>query len=202
MNRSILLYLLLLPLSVFSQSLSPEKVLEKSAAVFTASKGISVNFKISGEITGTGSLIGAGNKFHVSLPDAQVWYNGKEMYSYNMRIGETTVISPSAEELQMSNPFLYFNTYKGKFKAEFSRSKIAGRYVVLLKPLTKATDLRSLAITVRSSDFIPEKIVAETTNGSSLTFNITSFKTGLSFPPSDFEYPRSRYPKVEIIDLR
>lgn len=183
--------------------LSPEKVLEKAASVITNSKGISAQFKISGNSArGIGSIKGQGEKFVVTLPDVQVWYNGKEMYTYNGNTEETTIINPDIEELQESNPLLYVNAYKGKFKASYSSASAKGKYIIVLQPLTKTSNIKKLIFTINANNYKLEKIISEMNGGNTLTVEVTSLNTNLTIPSSEFEYPRKAFPKAEIIDLR
>lgn len=183
--------------------LSPEKVLEKAASVIINSKGISAQFKISGNSArGIGSIKGQGEKFVVTLPDVQVWYNGKEMYTYNGNTEETTIINPDIEELQESNPLLYVNAYKGKFKASYSSASAKGKYIIVLQPLTKTSNIKKLIFTINANNYKLEKIISEMNGGNTLTVEVTSLNTNLTIPSSEFEYPRKAFPKAEIIDLR
>ena len=188
---------------VKSQAISAEQILEKTASLIKNSVGIAADFTISvNDNTGKGTVRGSGKKFSVMLPDVKVWYNGTDMYTYNSHSRETTVINPTNEELNETNPLLYVNLYKGKYKAAYSSGKAAGKYLIELTPAGKTQDFRKLVFTINSTDYYPEKIVAEMRNGNKITISITSFKTNVGLKSSDFEYPEKSYPGVEVIDLR
>ena len=70
-----------------------------------------------------------------------------------------------------------------------------------LTPKSKG-EIKRITLTLRKTDSVPEKIVVEPVHGNPISADISSFKTGVSLSSSDFEYPQSKYPKVEIVDLR
>lgn len=182
--------------------LTAEQVAQKAAAVISGAKGVTATFTVtSNGHTIKGSVKSAGNKFNVTLPDVITWYNGKALYTLNKRIGETTVTVPTAQELLESNPLLYVKGGSAAYTCRFSTVKRTGKYVVELVPKKQNTGLRKLTFTINSSSFHTERIVVATSS-TTATVDVTSFKTGTAAPASDFEYPKAKYPKAEIIDLR
>ncbi len=188
--------------SASAASLTPEQVAQKAASVINTSKGLSAEFSMTmGGKTTRGSIKSAGTKFVVSMPEVSTWYNGKSLYTYNPRTSETTLITPTAQELAESNPLLYIKSGGAGFTYKFSTVKRQGKYIIDLLPKNNRTGIRKMTFTVNSSNFHVEKIAVDTSAGSTVV-TITSFKTGLTLPASDFEYPKSKYPKAEIVDLR
>lgn len=188
--------------AAYAASLTPEQVAQKAASVINTSRGLSAEFSMTtGGKTTRGSLKSAGNKFAVSMPEVSTWYNGKSLYTYNPRTSETTLITPTAQELAESNPLLYIKSGGAGFTYKFSNVKRQGKYIIDLLPKNNRTGIKKMTFIVNSSNFHVEKISVDTSAGSTVV-TITSFKTGLAFSASDFEYPKSKYPKAEIVDLR
>lgn len=183
--------------------LTAEQVLSKTISVISNAKGVEANFKVyhSG-YSGAGSVKTSGSLFNVTLPEVEVWYNGKDLYTYNKNTEETTVVIPTEEELAESNPLVYVTGAPKKYSVTYSTVKKNDRYVLELLPKNKNDDIKRITLTLRQSDFVPEKLVVEPKNGSPVSAEISSFKTSVFSKVSDFDYPRSKYPKVEIIDLR
>lgn len=182
---------------------TPEAVLEKAKSVILNSKGLSVDFTIkTGGNSGKGILKSMGDKFTVTMPGVRVWFNGKDLYTFNSRTDETTITDPTPDELAEVNPLEYLKFASKNFTSKFSSQKIAGCYVVDLIPKTRRADVKSLTITLRSKDFYPVKISGVSTSGEKVAIDITSFKTGVGINAAEFEYPESKYPNVEIVDLR
>lgn len=190
-----------LPLSA-ATGLTADKVVMKAAAVVTNAKGIEASFTITANgRSARGVLKSSGQKFSVILPQVSSWYNGSLLYTYNPRTSETTLTKPTAQELLETNPLLYVKGSAGGYTYSFSPVKRNGKYVVDLKPKNKRSGLRKLTFTINASTFRTERIVVDAGSGVS-TVDVTSFKSGVSFPASAFEYPKAKYPKAEIVDLR
>lgn len=184
-------------------NLSAAKVLEKTAGIITNSKGVEAKFTIyNSGYSGSGVIKTSGQKFNVTLPDVEVWYNGKDLYTYSKRTGETTVINPGREELMQTNPLAYVSGAASTYNISYSTVKKQGKNVLELTPKVKGGEIKRITLTLNKSNDFPEKIVVEPTGGQPITAEITSFKTGGSGNSEDFEYPVAKYPKVEIIDLR
>lgn len=202
---AIVLSLMFLPVAVNAQNkLTPSQVLSKTAAVLSNPKGVSAQCSVvdNAGFSGKISVKTLGNKFYVSMPEGEVWYNGSDLYTYNRNTKETTVVKPTAEELAESNPLAYVGGASATYNVTFSTVKKSGKYVLELTPKSKGSEIKRVTLTVRQSDFVPEKIVVEASTGNPLTADITSFQSGASLSGSDFEYPKSKYPNAEIIDLR
>lgn len=206
-KRTYLFPLMLLLVAIFLPkramgALTPEQVVQKAASVITDTKGLSVSFTLSASGHSTkGTIKSSGKKFAVILPEVSSWYNGKDLYTYNPRTAETTIVAPTAQELLEANPLLYVNGGAGNYTYAFAGEKAAGKYIVILTPRSRKSGIRSLKVTVNAGTFHPEKIEVNAGGGTTLV-NITSVKTGVSLPASDFDYPKSAYPKAEIVDLR
>lgn len=185
-----------------SAALTPEQVAQKAASVISAAKGISASFTISANgRSSKGTIKSSGDKFTVLLPDVSIWFNGKDLYTYNPRTSETTVTKPTAQELLESNPLLYVRGGAGGYTYSFSPVKRNGKYVVDLIPRSKKSGIKKLTFTINATNFHTERIAVSV--GSSLTtIDVTSFTTGSTASESEFEYPSSKYPKAEIVDLR
>lgn len=193
----------LLTLNLMGQG-NPEaqKILSKVVNVISGAKGVEAKFTVyNSGYSGSGVIKAQGKKFSVSLPDVKVWYNGKDMYTYNGNSNETTVVVPTDEELSQSNPLAYVTTAPHNYNVTFSTVKKAGKDILELTPKKKG-DVKRITLTLRKTDCIPEKIVVEPTSGNPVTAEISLFKTSANLSASDFEYPESKYSKVEVIDLR
>ena len=203
LNISILIFLMTI-FSVNGQSaMTPEQILAKSVSVVSNSKGVEAKFSVSGSgYSGHGEIKTSGGKFTVTLPDVEVWYNGKNLYTYNKKSGETTLITPTSEELSETNPLAYITGAGKNYNVSFSTVKKPSKYVLELLPKSKNGGIKRITLTLNKANYTPEKIVMEPKNGTPLTAEINSFKSNVSLSANDFEYPKTKYPKVEIIDLR
>lgn len=197
-----LLFSLLGLTTLMSQNLTPRQVLEKTVREISSSKGVSARFTITNSgYSSKGEIKVSGEKFKVIIPDTKIWYNGKDLYTYNENTDETTIVKPTSEELAESNPLAYVTDAGNNFNVSNSTVKKTGSYVLELKPKTKG-DVKRITLTVNKVSFIPERIVIEPMMGSPIRADIYDFKKGGTFNPIEFEYPSKQYPKAEIVDLR
>lgn len=201
-GRVILLFAMLLCHSGAFAALTPETVAQKAAAVISNAKGMSATFTLTANgHSSKGSLQSSGNKFNVLMPEVSTWYNGKALYTYNPRTAETTVTTPTAQELLESNPLLYVKGGGSTYTYKFSTVKRQGKYVLDLIPKNIRSGVKKLTFTINSTTYHPERIVVTTSAGTTVV-EVTSLKTGITVPATAFEYPKAKYPKAEIVDLR
>lgn len=201
-SLALFLTLFCFPLAWGQGNLSAVQILQKAENLIAGAKGVEASFTIyNSGYSGGGEIKTLGGKFKVTLPDVEVWYNGKDLYTYNKRSQETTVVEPDAEELEASNPLAYVAGASKKYNVSFSTVKKQDRYVLELLPKAKG-EIKRITLTLKKNDFAPEKIVVEPKSGSPITAEIKSFKTSSSLSASEFEYPKAKYSKVELIDLR
>lgn len=183
-------------------AVTAEQVVQKAAAVVSNAKGITASFTMTFDGRPVkGTINSSGQKFSVKLPQVSTWYNGKALYTYNPRTRETTVVTPTAQELLESNPLLYVKGSAGSYFYSFSPVKRNGKFVVDVVPRSKKSGVKKMTFTINSSTYKIERIAVNTGNGNT-TVDITSLKTDAVLSASEFEYPAASYPKVEIVDLR
>lgn len=190
--------------SAFAQKEMPSvEVLNKAVSAVSGAKGMSAEFKVyNSGYSGSGSLKAKGNSFNVIMPDVEVWYNGKDLYTLNKNTEEVTIVTPSAQELTESNPLAYITGATRTYNVKYSTVKKQGRYVLELTPKSNVGEIKRITLTLRKDNFYPEKLVVEPKRGNPVTADITDFKTGVTLSDADFQYPMKKYPKVEVIDLR
>lgn len=190
-------------MQAYGASYTATEVARKAAAAVGGSKSFTVSFKLTAEGHSVdGTLKTSGKKFSVTTAGECSWYNGKDLYTYNPRTKETTVVTPSAAELAEVNPLLYVNGSSNAYTASFSKKRAAGKYIVELTPKSRKSTVRKIVVTVSSSTFLPEKITVNTASGQTAEVAVISLKRNAVHAASEFEYPRSRYRGAEIIDLR
>ncbi len=187
-------------------------ILDKAAATYEASGGISATFvmhtrydaqKASENFEGTIEM--KGDKFRLETPDMKVWFDGTTQWSYVERNEEVNVTTPSGEELQLTNPTLLLKSYKKGFTAKYVGESTAesgkSAYDVELTA-KKKSDIVKVALQIEKSSAFPVKICVETKNGVSTTIHIRNLKTGLDIRDESFTFKESEYPDAEVIDLR
>lgn len=201
--RYTLLLLSLLFFAAAAQAMQPAEVLDKAARVINSSGGITATYtmKVGGR-SHTGSIAAKGKKFHINMGGIVTWYDGKNQWNLNTAAGEVTLSTPTAAEISSASPLVMVSSYKNTYRLQAVKSAIAGTYAVKLLPKSSTSTVKSAVIYVRKNSFQPCRLDVSSRDGSSSTIVITSLKTGQKLPDSRFVFPKSKYPKVTVVDLR
>lgn len=176
------------------------ELLNRVSSKISAAKSVNVQFKIDG--SQTGELKISGKKFYVSAMGNTSWYNGKEMYTYNSSSKETTLFIPTKTELAESNPLYYVSGAQGNYDISFAPSAAGDVTTLILTPKRKKDSIKKVELSVSKKKLLPESIKIFTKSNKNSVIKITKLSLGESMPESTFIYPKSKYSKVKIIDLR
>lgn len=183
---------------------SADDILRKASRKVSASQGLAAEFNLtSGGNTIAGTLKAEGNKFCIETGTASIWYDGKTMWTYNPRSRETTVTIPTPQEVAEANPLSIVNTYSSVFTASMAKTQKAGSKTIVLTPKSKKSGYKSVHIVVPNAGAgLPTQIIVIPTSGNKITLSISKTTQGQKFASATFTYPKTRYPKAEIVDLR
>lgn len=195
-------FFMIMPCARANAAETAQSVLAKASAKVTGTKGMSCAFTLSASGRSVkGTLKSSGKKFALITPVSSSWFDGRNMWTYNPSSAETTLVNPTADEIAETNPLTYISLWKSSYDARFSNSKIKGKYVVELTPKRRHSAVKKVVITF-NRNYIPEKISVTGSNNAVTTVAVSSVNYNAAVKASDFVYPKSRYPKAEIIDLR
>lgn len=200
-----LLFLLTLMLSTASLSgaETADQILKKASAAINNANGLSASFNIDyGTQRLTGSLKTSGKMFVLQTSSSSTWFDGKNMWTFNAKNNETTLINPTAQEVAEANPLLLVNSYSAQFTASFAKNQTKGCKTILLTPKSKSIGYKSVLVTIPDGSNYPSKLVVVPTSGQTVKISISNVRTSQKYSNSTFVYPKSKYPKAEIVDLR
>ena len=183
--------------SSFAQS--AKFVLDKAAAIVTASSGVKANFRMT---TTTGNTSGTiaikGKKFFATTPQAKVWFDGKTQWTYLKNNDEVNISNPTEAQLQAINPYNFITLYKRGYT--YTMNTAGTNYVVHLTADNANKKIKELFITVNKKSYEPMQV--KMLQGKKwTTFDITSIKKQ-NIADSQFRFNSADFPKAEIIDLR
>lgn len=180
-----------------------DAMLKKAAAGINGSVGLTASFTLDyGSQKVSGTLKAAGKKFALQTSTASTWYDGKNMWTYNAKNAETTLMNPTAQEVTEANPLSIVNSYSSNFIAAFAKGQTKGCKTIVLTPKSKQLGYKSVHVSIPDGSVYPSKLVIVPSSGQKVTVSITQVKSGQKLPDATFVYPKSKYPKVEIVDLR
>lgn len=206
MKKSILRYLilfLLLHFGLAAMAISVGEVISRSAAKANGAKSISCVYSLKGAGGNTrGTLLTSGNKFQISSGAGDIWYDGRNMWTYNPSSKETTLTEPTQTEVMEVNPLNYLKSYKSLFNLANSKRGVKGKYVILLTPKNKKFWVRQVEVVIDPKSFDPSAFIITAKDGRESRLDVISLKYGKVLSNSSFVYPSGKYKNVEIIDLR
>ncbi len=184
--------------------ISAAQVMSNTIKAINAAPSLQAQFTAitSDRSSASGTLVMRGDRFSMVTPDFGTWYDGSSMWSYYKKSGETSLTTPTDEELLEANPFFIVNNYLSYYKPRITKHA-AGIYVIRLEPKSKNTTIKGADITIESSSWLPKAVKATFSNGSGISVDIKSMQVlSHPLPYSAFAYPASKYPGIEVIDLR
>lgn len=192
--------------SAFAAALavSADETLKKASEALTSGNGVTATFSLASDDGGVakGAFTMAGKKFAIITPEYASWYNGADLWSFSDQTGETTLSTPSREELLEINPFEIISRYSQAYNAKNAKAP-QGKAAVELRPKEKSASVKKAVITVSQSTWLPTSIVIDFASGASVSVNVLSIsKPASPIGAAVFEYPLMMYQGVEVIDLR
>lgn len=201
MKRSIIVLLTCLAaIAVMAQS--PAQMLDKGVSAINASGGVTANYSISSsQGTSTGTISMQGNKFRVVSPDAKCWYDGTTQWSWSPLTGEVNITTPTAEELQMTNPIAAVRHFKANFNMKKAKAQTSKTYAIKLTP-KKKDSIKTLWLYFDETTSLLRTARFEMSDKSVYIIKITGYKHK-SLPASTFKFDKSQVPAgTEVVDLR
>ena len=189
--------------ALFSASAqSPSSVVDKVLGSLKGGKAVSASYAMSSsQESSKGTLVISGKKFRVLASDIKCWYNGKTMWSYSPATGEVNITTPTASDLQMTNPY----SAAQNFKSSYIISKGGtgnGTYTIRFTP-KKKSNVKHMLVTVSTSTWLITKAEVVETSGAKTTVTISNYNRNASASASTFEFDKSQVPAgTEVVDLR
>lgn len=180
-----------------------DSMLKKVATAINGAGGLTASFTLDyGQQKISGTLKASGKRFALQTPSSSTWYDGKNMWTYNQKNNETTLMNPTPQEVAEANPLSIVNSYSTSFTAAFAKGQTKGSKTIVLTPKSKQAGYKSVHVTIPDGSSFPSKLVVIPSSGQKVTVGISQVKTGQKLAESTFIYPKNKYPKSEIVDLR
>lgn len=148
-----------------------------------------------------GSMIVSNSRFTLSTPQMKVWFDGKTQWSYAPDVKEVNITEPTADELLQINPLAIVNSLGQNYDMRRLKSN-PGEDKIQLTPKKRNPDFASVVITIDSKTSLPKEIALKPHSGQSTIIRFSSFKPGKTLPQATFRFNPSKFPGVEIVDLR
>lgn len=202
MRKKLLFIVALVAVAFTASAQSPSSVVDKVLAAIKGGKAVSASYSVSSsQGSSKGTLVMSGKKFRVLASDVKCWYNGTTMWSYSPATDEVNITTPTAADLQMTNPY----SAAQNFKSSYIISKGGtgnGTYIIRFTP-KKKSNVKHMLVTVSTSTWLINKAEIVQTNGTKATITISNYNKNASVNASTFEFDKNQVPAgTEVVDLR
>ncbi|MDB5251351.1 MAG: hypothetical protein JWP27_520 [Flaviaesturariibacter sp.] len=189
-----------------------KKILDAVSAKFRTYKSpqASFTYKIenaAGKALSTkkGTVSMKGQKFHVSIPGMEIYSDGRTSWNYDKGANEVTVKDVEAGNGELSPQKLFTNFYDKDFLYKLNGEKKEGGKVlqeIELTPTNKNRPYHKVYVWIdkATKTFYSARILEK--SGNRYSYTVNSFKPTAVLPDAEFSFNKSKFPGVEVVDLR
>ncbi len=176
------------------------KTLKSYQAAFTfASAGAGAKESYKGDLTVKNE------KFRLLLGGQDVFTDGKTMSTYIKESNEVNVQDYDASANNELNPTQIYTIYKRGFDYRFLKEQKQGGRTLEVIELTSdrpKSAIKTVQISVDKVDKSVRNWLIINKDGKRTSYTITKFTPNVNAPDSFFVFDKSKYPGVEVVDLR
>jgi outer membrane lipoprotein-sorting protein len=201
-----LLVLLSLTTGLAQKDRRAETLLDAMSARYKSLTSYQAQFSYqAGSETYKGDIAVKGRMFRLKTAGQEIFTDGKVMSTYVKESNEVNVQDYDASAQGDFNPTKIYTMYKSGFNYTYLREqKTGGRTydVVELKPEKKNTQITSVQISIDRADKSVRTWQTTEKSGKKTSYTISKFVANPNLPDSYFVFDKSKYPGVEVVDLR
>ena len=207
-------YIIILAISLSFINMSfaqkAEDVLEELSSKTNSYKNIKTSFaykmvNLEAEIdeTTNGTLIVAGNKYHLNIAGQEVICDGETLWTYLADSEEVQINEVSEDEGFSPTKLLssYNDDYTSKLGDEIIKDGISF-YQINLKPKDKNSNLDYVVLSVNKELLQLSEFIMYDFDGNVFSYEIKQFVTNSELPSDSFKFDTAKYPNLEVIDMR
>jgi len=146
-----------------------------------------------------------GSKYRTSYGGQSFFCNGVSIWNYQKSTNEVSIYEYDPEDDDnMMNPQRLLKNWSAHFRAKYIRDDVLNGQSVALIDLTPKTtqSYYRIRIFINKSNKQIQKIAMYDKDNSIYTYFIEQFKTNVSLPDSYFVFDKTKYPGVEVNDMR
>lgn len=189
-----------------------KKILDAVSAKFKSLKAPQATFTYKVEnaqgktlSTKKGTVVMKGNRYKVNLDGMEIYSDGSTTWNYDKSTNEVTVDNVNTAASAMTPQKLFTNFYDKDFYYKLNGTKKEGGKnlaEIELTPTDKTRPFHKVYVYVdQATNTISSAKFLEKT-GDRYSYTVNSLKAVASVPDSFFSFDKSKYPGVEVVDLR
>lgn len=153
-----------------------------------------------------GNIKVKGRKFRLTLADHTVINDGTVLWTYSSKTNEVSISDPKEMD-ETLDPANLFNVYEKGFKSEFVSEKADANGVVLqtikLYPLEPAKKpYHTIILVIDKNKLEPRSVEMHYKDGNVVTYILKKFTPNAEMVDALFAFDKSKYPGVEVNDMR
>ncbi|MBO7608915.1 MAG: outer-membrane lipoprotein carrier protein LolA [Muribaculaceae bacterium] len=201
MRRIAFILLSLFALATVAQT--PQEMINRAVNTLKQSGNVMANYSVKGsQGRSAGTIIMSGTKYRIVSGDMKCWFDGKTMWTYSKMTDEVNITTPTAADLQMSNPYAAAQDFKSNYNMWKAAGQLPGTYAIMLSP-KKKSQISKLYLYIDSKSYLVRNLHVKMSDGNAFTITLTNYKKGVSAPASTFTFDKSMVPSgTEVVDLR
>src|SRR5829696_1905995 len=155
--------------------------------------------------TKTGNVTMKGNKFKVSMDGMEIYSDGKTVWNFDKSANEVTVNNVTEGSGSMTPQKIFTNFYDKDFFYKLNGTKKEGGKTlseIELTPTDKTRPYHKVYVMVdkASNSIYSAKFLEK--SGGRYSYTVNSMKAAASAADTEFTFNKSKYPGVEVVDLR
>lgn len=192
--------------SVAQKDKKASEVLDAMSKKYQALNSYKATFSYAGEGGKyKGDLAVKKNAFRLKLAGQEVFTDGKTMSTYIKETNEVNVQDYDAGSAGEFNPTKIYSIYKQGYSYKYIGEQKQGGQpveVVELTPEKKNTQITKVQIAVNKKDKSVKGWKLTDKSGKITSYSIDSFTPNVAIADNYFVFDKSKYPGVEVVDLR
>jgi outer membrane lipoprotein carrier protein len=192
-------------------------ILDKVASKNNSYKTIKTDFKftttsIQNEPVNTesGTILIKGDKYHLTLSNSDVVFDGKSIYTYLNKENEINITKPEPSRKEngdffFTNPRDIFKIYSKNFKAKLIKEITIGSilyYEIDLYPIDLKTKYTRIRMHINKSNMQILDLKIFLKEGTQQYMEFSNFLPDTTISDNEFTFDSKKYPNAEVNDMR
>lgn len=187
-----------------------QKILDDLASKTNAAKNIKVEFdylmdNAAADIheSNSGSLIVSGDKYILKIAGQEIICDGKTIWTYISEANEVQINEVNAEESFSPSKLLssYTDDYDASLEKEFTENNRT-YYLLKLKPKAKDSGFDYVQLKIDKQKMQLAAFILYDFDKNVFSYIIKEYLTNVALNANAFTFDASKYPNVDIIDMR
>jgi outer membrane lipoprotein-sorting protein len=196
-----------------NQDPAAEQILDRVALKTKSMKSMQTDFELVIEDrkektkkSSTGTLLIMQDKYKITSEGSIVYFNGKTMWTYQSVNNEVTITEPGIQSDDfMSNPSMFFASYKLDFKYRYLRETTVNGsrcHEIDLFPKNLNQPYSRIKVFIGVKSDLPEIISSVGKDGVDYTIYLKNLLFDREISDATFTFDPTKFKKVEIVDMR